>query len=114
MVIMECKGDVVMKLMERIAEYGGWPVSRQIKMVISDNQLSAITLHGEPIDPARRYRFILPDYIANGGDNCDFLTDEKSVNTGLLIRDLLIGELKYQTALGKKITAEKEGRILKN
>lgn len=114
MVIMECKGDVVMKLMERIAEYGGWPVSWQIKMVISDNQLSAITLHGESIDPDRRYRFILPDYIANGGDNCDFLIDEKSVNTGLLIRDLLIGELKYQTALGKKITAVKEGRILKN
>lgn len=114
MVVMEAKGDIVLKLMERIAAYGGWPISADVRMVISDDKLSSVTIKGKPVDIQTTYRFILPDYIADGGDDCDFLASETMHRTNFLIRDALIEELKYQTKMGKKIEAKKENRIVKN
>jgi len=57
------------------------------------------------------YNAAIPDYIANGGDNMDFLKNSSSFNTGALIRDMLLNNVKSATAEGKSIPSINEKRI---
>jgi 2',3'-cyclic-nucleotide 2'-phosphodiesterase (5'-nucleotidase family) len=45
------------------------------------------------------YRIATNDYIANGGDNCDFLKDQKRINTGLLIRNIVNDFIKKERSI---------------
>ncbi|NNK89244.1 MAG: hypothetical protein HKO89_01435, partial [Saprospiraceae bacterium] len=51
-------------------------------------------------------------YIANGGDNCDFLIDVPQDNSGLFIREVIIEHLEELMAKGDKIIIDKSKRIL--
>ena len=44
----------------------------------------------EMLDTQKVYRILTNDYVANGGDNCDFLKNLKKETTGKLIRELMI------------------------
>jgi 2',3'-cyclic-nucleotide 2'-phosphodiesterase (5'-nucleotidase family) len=46
------------------------------------------------IDKDVIYCIATNDYVANGGDNCDFLKDQKQIKTGLLIRDIVSDYIK--------------------
>jgi 2',3'-cyclic-nucleotide 2'-phosphodiesterase (5'-nucleotidase family) len=41
------------------------------------------------IDNEATYHIATNDYVANGGDNCGFLKEQKRINTGRLIRDIV-------------------------
>lgn len=112
-VIMKGKGEPMKKLFDKMAEKGGWPISAGIQMNISDVEASDIMIHGEPFDMNKTYAFMCADYIANGGDNCDFLIDLERVEPGLLIRDVIIEHIKKQTKEGKQIKADITGRVKK-
>jgi hypothetical protein len=53
----------------------------------------------------------LSDYLANGGDYMDFLTDKKRlIASEYLIRDMMIYKIKERSAAGLLLDAEIEGR----
>jgi 2',3'-cyclic-nucleotide 2'-phosphodiesterase (5'-nucleotidase family) len=111
MYILELKGSTVKHFFDRMAESGGWPVSRTISFEIAYGKAKNIRIHGIPIDTNAVYNAAIPDYIANGGDNMDFLKDAKTNNTGALIRDMLINNVKSMTAAGKTIQSITDKRI---
>lgn len=111
LVIIDVKGDTLEKWLNAIGEAGGWPISsiwkvqfdvnKKINSIASDttmvempdgNLKTILTMKSVVQDSI--YHIATNDYIANGGDNCDFLKGLKRLNTGVLIRDLLIDEVK--------------------
>lgn len=106
-VVLECDYNVVNQLFQKIALSGGWPISSNSSMIIKDSMATEIVLNGHLIEPGKTYKLGLPDYVANGGDECHFLKNVKRQDTGILIRDMLISYVKEQ----KSITALNDKRI---
>jgi len=94
-----------------VARYGGWPVSSEIKLFISDDQVSMLSIAGKEIDTSKKYLIAMPDYIANGGDNCDYFKDKPRKNTGILVRDILIADIISATENGHKVKGVMDRRI---
>lgn len=111
MFIQQLKGNTVQQLFDAIAEKGGWPVSRNVRFDIVYGKAKNIRINDIPLDTSAIYTAAIPDYIANGGDNMLFLKEQKTYNTGALIRDLLISHVRTITASGQKIKSTSEQRI---
>jgi 2',3'-cyclic-nucleotide 2'-phosphodiesterase (5'-nucleotidase family) len=111
LVIVEMSGQQVLQLFNHIAADGGWPVSSEIQFILKDKQAKKISVNRKALISDQLYRIAMPDYIANGGGDCDFLIDLPRTNTGHLIRDLLIQEVKDLTAAEKAMDAKVTGRI---
>jgi len=112
LVVLSLKGDVLMRLFERIADYGGWPISRGVQLSIRDSLVHQVTLHGLPIDSQRIYTVVISDYVANGGDRCDFLEEQPRENLEVYFRDALIDQVMWLEKNGKQIEASIEGRTI--
>ena len=50
----------------------------------------------------------MPDYVANGGDDCFFFEPIPKLYSGNLIRDILINELKNSTSENEHIKSRIE------
>ena len=94
LVILEANGTIVNKLIQRIAEKGGWPISKGLSFTMKDGKATDIMIQNEPLDKSKTYLFALPDYIANGGDDCFFLEKAVRHETGRLLRNVMIDHLK--------------------
>ncbi len=110
--IMTLDSTGLVSLLDQIAASGGWPISRTVRMEIKAQKSSNVFVHGEPISD-RKYRVALPDYIANGGNNITFDSNQSRQDLGLLIRDLYIEHITKATADGKIQSAVVDGRIKK-
>ena len=113
LVVLDVNGDILMKLFDRIADYGGWPISRGVHFEIVEGKAINVTLNGEKIDGDKIYRFAVSDYIANGGDDANFLRNVPQQDFNITIRDAIINNIKRDTEMGLLQFAEKEGRITK-
>ena len=111
--VITVKGDTVKQFFDRMAEYGGWPVSRNVRFKIKNGKATDIVINGEPLKPDKKYKIALPDYIANGGDKCFMLKGKPQIVTAVLIRDALIDAVKKAASEGKPVSAKIEGRIIK-
>jgi 2',3'-cyclic-nucleotide 2'-phosphodiesterase (5'-nucleotidase family) len=98
-------------LAEAMAQAGGWPISAGLGFRIGPDGVEGLTLHGEALQAERRYRIGMPDYVANGGDNCAFLIAYPREVTALLLRDACIGQARVRYEEGRLLDAEVEGRI---
>ncbi len=95
LVIVEMDGVTLKEMLDRIADYGGWPISEGSSFKIVDEKYAdEIVINNKPFDPKVTYTVALPDYIANGGDNVDSFNGAKMTDTGVLIRNLIIDQLK--------------------
>ncbi len=111
MFIQELSGSTVQLLFDKIAESGGWPISHSVYFEIAYGKAKNIKIHGVALDTTKIYTAAIPDYIANGGDNMDFLKGGKTNNTGALIRDLVINNIKFHTSKGENIISNPSQRI---
>lgn len=95
LVILEVQAAVVKEMLDRMADYGGWPISEGTSFRIVDEKYADdIIINNKPFDINATYTLALPDYIANGGDKVDNFKGAKRTDTGILIRDLIIDQLK--------------------
>lgn len=112
LLIVEVPGHILDSLFQNIAASGGWPMSQEVRMVIQDSKMIDCTVLGKPITPTAIYKVAMPDYIANGGDGLNFLIPLPRIQTGKLIRDLLIAEAMLTQASGQKVSAKLDDRIV--
>jgi len=96
LLILECDGATVKKLTDRIAAKGGWPISEGLSFTMVEQSSKDVKIHGQPLDLNATYIAAIPDYIANGGDNCDFLLDMKRYDTEKYVRDVIIEHLRRE------------------
>lgn len=98
------------KLFRYIAYLGGAPVSG-ISMVLSGKKLSSVSIGKNTPDPAVTYRVITSDYLANGGDNLEFLKDVKYKSLNIKVRDAFIRYLSELNQRKDSLNVELDGRI---
>jgi 2',3'-cyclic-nucleotide 2'-phosphodiesterase (5'-nucleotidase family) len=112
LVLMELDYTTTRSLIDHIAAEGGWPVSKHLRLRITpEGKATDITLHDRPLDPARNYVVALPDYVANGGSDSDFLVGKPHIKTDKMIRDLILLHAREAYEQGRAVTAELDGRI---
>ncbi len=111
LVIVEMDGIMTQRFFDHMAADGGWPISKEAKYILAEDGALNVLINGQPIQTDQTYRISMPDYIANGGGNCDFLEDLPRENTGRLVRDALIDEVVQRTEAGETISAQLDGRV---
>jgi len=109
LVVITADGKIIKKLFDVIAYKGGWPMTDDIKLTIKDTIATEILIHGQPIDDDKLYKFAINDYIANGGDNCDFLQEGKVETLNITVRDAIIDYL--ERTKGTKHSSKITGRV---
>lgn len=116
LVLVEVPGSVLEKWMNFIESKGGWPTSylipyRKKSGVLLEDTLRKI-MGSLPASADKSkfasalkhlqtksdsiYYIATNDYLANGGDNCDFLKSCKKIETGILLRTLMMDYIKEQ------------------
>ncbi len=111
-------GEQVLQLFGEMARNGGEGVSHGVRIVIGrDGNLQSASLHGQPVDPQRRYRVVTLDYLAQGNDGltafkekADFVSPQDEQNN---VRYIIIKYFRAQAAAGQTVNARVEGRITK-
>lgn len=90
LVVLDLTAVQVDSLAQQIARNGGDPIAG-FSFVIEDERATDIRVAGERLDPARTYRVVTADYLADGGGNYDVLWDV-TTRTGInyLLRDAFI------------------------
>ncbi|GAB1395270.1 MAG TPA: 5'-nucleotidase C-terminal domain-containing protein [Saprospiraceae bacterium] len=110
-VILRISGAQLQTFCNHIAKSGGWPVSKSIRFEIKNQQAANITIHGNGLDPDKIYRICVPDYVANGGDDCSFLTAIPQTTYQYLLRDAILDGFKRVSQDGGKVESSNDGRI---
>lgn len=91
LVVLELKGSVLQQWIQKIAQDGGWAMTQHLSLGIDTLQgQHEYLLQGTTIDPNETYVVCTSDYIAKGGDRCDFLKGQKMIDLEVLLRDALI------------------------
>ncbi|TVR90041.1 MAG: hypothetical protein EA411_01000 [Saprospirales bacterium] len=109
LVILEISGKTVAQFCDLIAANGGWPVSRGLNFSISDSHATDIAIDGSALDMQATYTIATNDYLADGGDNCYFLTEYEQNNTGVLIRDAFIQHFQRESERGHTLSDPGDG-----
>lgn len=110
-VVLRIPGAKLKMLCDLIAKSGGWPVSNSLQFEISNEEAQHISINGEILDSSKIYRICLPDYVANGGDDCAFLTDVPNTTYQYLLRDAILDGFRRISEKGGKINYSTDGRI---
>jgi len=109
--ITSVSGSQIRQLCDHIAAAGGWPVSSTLRFTLRYGKADAITIKGKPLDTLQTYTLALPDYIFQGGDKVHFFKQSPYRNTGLLIRDLFMQNVRRIQKQGRKIHVDTDPRI---
>ena len=112
LVIVELDSSKTMQFFQHIAANGGWPVSKHIKMNIDSlGNMQQLLINDSTLTSQKNYRILTSDYVANGGDKCAFLKEEKQTDLDLFFRDAIMQYVEQQSKQGAMISAELENRI---
>jgi len=108
--IVTLDGKSTAKLIQKIIDEGGWPLSG-IQITVKNNKAQNVLINNIPFDTTKNYTVIMNDYMANGGDKMDFLFGQKIDILGITIRDMVINYISKENGEGRKLYAKLEGRI---
>lgn len=111
MVYVELSGANTKIFLDYIAEHGGGSIGGA-RFTIKSDEASAITIGGKPFDPQLTYWLVTNDYVAGGGDGLAVLQDRINfINSGKLIRDVIIRNLEEHQKNNETLSAKLDGRI---
>jgi 2',3'-cyclic-nucleotide 2'-phosphodiesterase (5'-nucleotidase family) len=110
LVIVKVKGDILQQLLNQIAKDGGWPLSG-ISMKIINGAATDVLVQNEQLQSDKTYSLLISDYMAEGGDKLEMLKNISYENSGVFVRDALIGFIINEDLSGRKIEPKISGRI---
>jgi 2',3'-cyclic-nucleotide 2'-phosphodiesterase (5'-nucleotidase family) len=88
--LLEVTGEQLQEWIKHTVSRGGWPVSHTMEVYVSSPKSIQVLVDGAPLQPHSTYRVLTNDYIANGGDDCDFLAPIPFQKSQSFIRDIVI------------------------
>lgn len=111
MVFVKLNGENTKTFIDYLAEHGGGSVGG-VRFTIKNEKATNIVIGGEAFDPAKSYWIVTNDYVAAGGDGLAVLQNsEDFINSGKLIRDVIIRNLEEHQKNNEHLTAKLDGRI---
>jgi len=110
-------GEQLLELFTQIALRGGEGVSHGTQLVIDSNRkLVSARLNGHDIAPDSTYRVATIDYLAQGNDQLEAFKKGTKLNSPQEeknnTRYIIMNYFREQTAQGRKVSAQVEGRIV--
>ncbi len=109
--ILELKGSDVMTLAHFIAKTNGQPIGNS-SITIKDKKLVDFKIDGKAIDPNKTYKLATYDFVANGGDLVEGLSNPvHSFTSPERVREALISYVESLTKAGKKVESALDGRV---
>lgn len=109
-VVVTLDAQTTARLIQKIVDEGGWPVGG-ISFLAESGKADLIKINARPFDTTAVYHVLMNDYMANGGDNLDFLRGQQTDFLGATIRDIILAYIEKQNSSGKEITSTLDGRI---
>lgn len=114
LVVLKLSGASVQKVIDFIVKSAGQPVAG-IRMNIKDKKASDVMIAGKPFDINQSYNLLTYDYLANGAEGLEFLSEAtERKNIDKKVRDALIDYINGLTSAGKTINTQLDGRIVVN
>ncbi len=110
LVIVDMPGEALKKFCGHMARYGGWPVSG-ISFTIRNREAENIRINGREVNDHIVYKIAMSDYIAHGGDHCDFLVPLRKRYTAVLVRDAMIEYVHALDSQGRTLHPKLEKRV---
>ena len=111
MVFLKLNGRQVQEFLNAVANHGGDSVGG-VRFKISDRTAKDISVGGSSLQTDKSYWLVTNDYIAQGGDDFQMLTQRNDfINSEQKIRDIIIDHLEMLNDQGKILSAETDGRI---
>jgi len=111
--LVRMDGVLLQTFLDHWAAKGGTPMAG-VRFGIVDGKAVEVLINGEPLIPTAKYAVIMPDYVANGGDGCGFLSEATSHQLGSqLLLEVAMTGLKEMYLQEGIIQAKKDGRIYK-
>lgn len=109
--ILELSGEDMLSLAKFIAKTNGQPVAG-MEITIKNQELVDLIIDDKPFDIENTYKVLTYDYLANGGDRIEGLSSPISrADTDVLVREGLIDYINQLNGEGKKIDANRDGRV---
>ena len=111
--VLDITGKDLLEALAVMAGRNGDAVSKELDVAYKkDGTIVSATVAGQPIDPAKTYRMVTIDYLANGGDYMTPLTRAKRV----FVDEINYGKhilqyVKDLNAAGRQITTTSESRM---
>ena len=114
LVVLKLSGASVQKVIDFIVKSNGQPVAG-IRMNIKDKKATDVMIAGKPFDVNQSYNLLTYDYLANGAEGLEFLSEATGrKNIDKKVRDALIDYINGLTSAGKTINTQLDGRIVIN
>jgi len=111
LVIMD--GALLQTFLDHWAAKGGTPMAG-VRFGIEADKAVEVLINGEPLVKEQSYAVIMPDYVANGGDGCGFLSEATLHQLGSqLLLEVALSGLKTMYQQEGIIQAKEDGRIYK-
>ena len=112
LVLLELQGKAVKQLFDDFARNKMEGFSKNVHLTIKNNVIESFTIGGKPLDEEAIYRVVTVDYLAEGNDGMQALTQATQYSDSFIIlRDAMIEYIKNLTADNKKIYAIPDDRI---
>ena len=108
--VLTLSREKTQQLFDKMAEKGGWPISKNTSYTIQNGKAQNIVINGKPLYSYEKVVVAISDYIANGGDDCNFLIGCNRFDSVNMIIELLVDYVKLQTANQQNIESTIEGR----
>jgi 2',3'-cyclic-nucleotide 2'-phosphodiesterase (5'-nucleotidase family) len=82
------------------------------KLLVANDEPLHIEINGQTLDPERKYTLAVSDYLANGGDDMNFLKEARVLQKlDVKLRDIIVEKVEEEEAAGRQIEARVEGRV---
>lgn len=95
LVVLDLELSTTKRLFQQMAQRGAWPLSENVQMKIDSTDYSyQVQINEQALGAKERYKVLISDYIANGGDDCAFLKGTKRETMDVLLRDAIIDHLR--------------------
>lgn len=112
-VILDLPGKYLREMLETFAKLERVEAMSGVEMEITDKQLKKCKIGGKDIDDNAVYQIATIDFLLGGGDKMYALKyATKVTETGTILMDAVIAYIKNETAHGRKINADTDGRVV--
>ena len=110
--VLTLRGEDMLTLGRYIAKTNGQPVAG-MSVTIKDQQMVDMQIQGKAVEAGKTYKLVTYDYLANGGDNIDGISNPVTrVDTPTRVREGLIAYIESLTKQGTPVNAERDERII--
>jgi len=111
MVFLKLSGKQITEFLDAIARKGGDSVGG-VRFKIADGKATEINVGGIPLQNNEYYWLVTNDYIAEGGDDMEMLTQRNEfVESGKKIRNVIISHLERLHEEGEILNVQTDERI---